>query len=501
MRNALSFILLFAGVMLVMSSCNKKERSSTTGWVYNDTDWGGFEKREFQGQATGPNLVLIEGGTFTMGVTEQDVTYNWDNIPRRVTVSSFYMDETEVANIDYREYMYWLDRVYGESYPEVYQNSLPDTLIWREELAYNEPLVETYFRHPGYNDYPVVGITWVQATEFCKWRTDRVNEMLLIEKGILNPNIEQKDEDNFNTEAYLVGQYQGDVRKNLKDFRTGGERPVRFEDGIMLPDYRLPTEAEWEYAALALEGNLATNNDELITDRRIYPWDGTSVRHQRRDKKQGQLLANFKRGRGDYMGLAGNLNDNAPGPAPVRSFLPNDFGLYNMAGNVSEWCADLYRPLTSITLRDVENHDLNPFRGGKFDELVRDENGLPVEKDSLGRLRYRYIEDEEVADRRNFQRGQVYNYLDGDAQSGAVYDYGKHTLISDKSRVYKGGSWADRAYWMSPGTRRFMDEDRGSRTIGFRCAMTRTGGSAGNMDDGGNYFSNKKAKKTKRRYK
>ncbi len=501
MRNALSFVLLFIGAALVLSSCGRKERSSATGWVYNDTDWGGFEKREFKGQDTGPNLVLISGGTFTMGVTEQDVTYNWNNIPRRVTVSSFYMDESEVSNINYREYMYWLDRVFGESYPEVYQNALPDTLIWREELAYNEPLVETYFRHPGYNDYPVVGVTWVQANEFCKWRTDRVNEMILIEKGILNPNIEQKDEDNFNTESYLVGQYQGDVRKNLKDFRTGGERPVRFEDGILLPDYRLPTEAEWEYAALALEGNLATNNDEIITDRRIYPWDGTSVRYQRRDRNQGELLANFKRGPGDYMGIAGNLNDNAPGPAPVRSYMPNDYGLYNMAGNVSEWTADLYRPLTSITLRDVENHDLNPYRGGKFQELVRDENGRPVEKDSLGRLRYRYIEDEEVADRRNFQRGQVHNYLDGDAQSGAVYEYGVHTLISDKSRVYKGGSWADRAFWLSPGTRRFMDENRSSRTIGFRSAMTRTGGSAGNMDAGGNYQKNRKAKKTKRRYK
>ncbi|MEL7020054.1 MAG: SUMF1/EgtB/PvdO family nonheme iron enzyme, partial [Bacteroidota bacterium] len=443
--------------------------------------------------------VLVEGGTFTMGLTEQDVTYEWNNIPRRVTVSSFYMDETEVANIDYREYLYWLNRVFGESYPEVYQNALPDTLVWREELSYNEPFVETYFRHPSYDSYPVVGVNWDQANEFCKWRTDRVNEMLLIEQGILNPNTEQKDEDNFNTEAYLVGQYQGDVRKNMRDLGTGGERAVRFDDGILLPSYRLPTEAEWEYAALALQGNQTTEQDERISDRRVYPWDGNTVRQKKRDKTQGAILANFKRGKGDYMGMAGRLNDNSHIPGPVRAYIPNDFGLYNMAGNVSEWTMDLYRPLTSQTLRDVENHDLNPYRGGKFETKILDEDGRPVEKDSLGRLRYRYVEDDEVADRENYKRGQVYNYLDGDKESSSFYDYGEHTLISDKARVIKGGSWADRAYWLSPGTRRFKDQDKSDRTIGFRCAMTRTGGASGNDDAGGNMFKTKN-KKTKRSY-
>ena len=75
-------------------------------------------------QETGPGLILVEGGTFTMGRTEQDVTIDWDNIPRRVTVSSFYMDETEIANIHYLEYLYWLDRVFGTDYPEVYRKAL-----------------------------------------------------------------------------------------------------------------------------------------------------------------------------------------------------------------------------------------------------------------------------------------------------------------------------------------------------------------------------------------
>lgn len=486
--------------VIALSACGKKERSSTTGWMYNDQEWGGFEKVDYEGQVTGPNLVLIEGGTFTMGQVDQDVMYNWNAVPRRVTVSSFYMDETEVANIDYREYLYWIQRVFGESYPEVYRKALPDTLVWREELAYNEPFVENYFRYPSYDFYPVVGVNWLQANEFCKWRTDRVNEMILIEKGIINPTTDQKDENNFNTEAYLLGQYEPNVRKNLKDLRTGGERPVRFEDGILLPTYRLPTEAEWEYAALGLQGNMASEKDERITDRRIYPWDGNTVRYQKRNKYQGEILANFKRGSGDYMGMAGNLNDEAHIPAPVRSFMPNDFGLYNMAGNVSEWVMDLYRPMTSLTLVDSDEHDLNPFRGNKFETKVLDEDGRAVPKDSLGRVRYRYVEDDEASSRENYQRGLVYNYLDGDKESEAAYDYGKGTLISDESRVYKGGSWADRAYWMAPGTRRFKQEDQASRSIGFRCAMTRTGSPTGNDEEAGNEFR-QSGKKVKRRYK
>jgi len=487
-------LLLFS---LIMSSCKNEERSSTTGWKYNDPEWGGFEKIDYEGQITGPNLVLIEGGTFVMGLTDEDVTYEWNNIPRRVTVSSFYMDETEVTNTDYREYLHWLKRVY-KSYPEVYKKALPDTLVWREELAYNEPYVETYFRYPSFDEYPVVGVNWVQANEYSAWRSDRVNEMILIERGILNPNPQQVDSDNFNTESYFAGQYQGNVRKNLPDLTNGGERPVKFEDGILLPKYRLPTEAEWEYAALALVGNQAASKDEIYTDRKFFPWNGYTARHKRHDKRQGQFLANFKRQGGDYMGMAGRLNDKAPIPAPVRSFMPNDFGLYNMAGNVSEWVADVYRKTTFTELSDAENQELNPYRGNKFNEKLKDENGNLVEKDSLGHLKRRYIEDKEVENRNNYRKGDLRDYSDDDSEF-VTYGYGKSSLVNNHSRVIKGGSWEDRLYWLSPGQRRFMDETEASRSVGFRCAMTRVGSQAGNGDKDGNYFG--KTPKVSRRYK
>ena len=496
------YLLMCCGALglLVLGACGKSERSATTGWEYNSQEWGGFEKLDYEGQAVGPNLVPIEGGTFKMGMTDDDVTKDWDNVPRRVTVSSFLMDETEVANIDYREFIFYTRRVYGESYPQEVLNILPDTLVWRDELAYNEPYVETYFRHPAYDDYPVVGVNWHQANQYCSWRTNVVNEMILIERGIFNPNPDQKDSDVFDTDAYLAGQYQGSVRKNLTDQSTGGERAVRFEDGIMLPDYRLPTEAEWEFAALALVGNQSSPQDELLTDGRIYPWDGNTARYKRRDKYQGAILANFKKSRGDYMGTAGNLNDNAPIPGPVRSFFPNDYGLYNMAGNVSEWTADTYRPMTAATLRDVEDHDLNPFRGNEFQTKVLDENGKPVEKDSLGRLRYRTVTEEEASERTNYKSGYALDYLDGDSTSFAMYDFGVHTLISDKSKVIKGGSWSDRLYWLSPGTRRHLDEDQSSRAVGFRCAMTLTGGASLDQPTGGKTFKTKKSQ-VRRQYK
>ncbi len=104
-NNYLIYSLL--GVIFVLASCSK-ERSNTTGWAYNDPDNGGFDKPPYSEQETGPGLVLIEGGRFTMGRTEQDIFYDWNNVQKTVTVSSFYMDETEVKNIDYREYLYWV---------------------------------------------------------------------------------------------------------------------------------------------------------------------------------------------------------------------------------------------------------------------------------------------------------------------------------------------------------------------------------------------------------
>jgi gliding motility-associated lipoprotein GldJ len=510
--------ILVSCVMLLASCKNgglfnkKKDKSEVTGWNYNDKNMGGFQVAKAKDQQTGPGLVFVQGGTFTMGQTDEDVMGDWNNIPRRVSVPSFYIDRTEVANIHYREYLYWLGKVFDPSDPAnqpIIEGALPDTLVWRSELSYNEPLVEFYFRHPGFNKYPVVGVTWRQAKDFCLWRGDRVNEGILLEKGFVNKQglQGQQGSNNFTTKSYLLDLYQtapgktATSKKNpLKTSQGQPRTKVSMEDGLLMPDYRLPFEAEWEYAAYGLinqnprpskkEGK---RGEELQSNKQIYPWSQNvnGLRDTRRGSWQGQFLANFKRGSGDNAGVAGGLNDRAFYTAEVNSFFPNGFGLYNMAGNVSEWVQDVYRPLSSIDYDDMPA----PFRGNKYEKLYKNANGEAEINDTTGRVKMIAVTDEESKGRRNYQRGNVINFMDGDSTSQASYGYGATTLISDKSRVYKGGSWNDRAYWLSPGSRRYLEEEQSLSTLGFRCAMDRMGSPEGNGRKVGQQFPTKRQRK------
>lgn len=501
-RTLAGLSVLCLGAATLFTSCSSNSSKSTansdkTGWDYNDPKLGGFDVTKYPGQQTGPGLVLIEGGRFTMGQTEEDLLMERNNIPRTVSVSSFYMDETEVANVHYREYFYWMQRAYGSDYPGLVAKARPDSTVWRKALQYNEPMVQYYFQMAAYNYYPVVGVNWYQANEYSKWRSDRVNEYILMKAGALKKNPNQSNEDVFTTETYVYGQYEGLAQNRKKDLdpNGSGRRNYTYADGILLPNYRLPTEAEWEYAALGLIGNnperenKRRRGEEVVTDRNIYPWGPKEgSRYGLRNSYQGEFLGNFKRGRGDVMGVAGGLNDNADRTAPIFSYRPNAFGLYNMAGNVSEWVLDTYRPVTR------EQEDFAPFRGNVYDGYRRlAEDNSMEERDSLGNIPTRLLDSAELASNpyNPVHRADVRNYKDGDEESGFTYNTGKTTLVSDDTKVIKGGSWNDRAYYMNPGTRRFMNADQSSSTVGFRCVMDRMGAPNGNNgQQAGNYFNN-----------
>jgi len=550
-------LLLSLVIMVGLASCSKKSDSKggsrATGWKINDKK-GGFQyASKFKKQATGPGLVLVEGGTFTMGKVQDDVMHDWNNSPNQQHVQSFYMDETEVTNVMYMEYLDWLKRVFPpeqENYKNIYEGASPDTLVWRNRLGYNETMTNNYLRHPAYAEYPVVGVNWIQATEFSKWRTDRVNEKILEEQRYLKKDAKVSDvkaEAIFSTEAYLAApskSFGGNEeivlkrgqsgRGAVKKGATGADGQAQEAknvyaqrtSGLILPEYRLPTEAEWEYAAAADVGQREYN---IYKGQKKYPWSGSYTRSGKRQVR-GDQLANFKQGKGDYGGIAGWSDDGADITNKVKFYPPNDFGLYDMAGNVAEWVADVYRPIV-----DDEANDFNYYRGNvymknkigddgkvelvtaetqKFDTLP---NGKIVARNFPGEIAQVPVDEQETYLRQNFDKSDNKNYRDGDKQSTRYFKFGsseegdekgklkdeqrmydspKHnvtidslgtmirkydrsskrsTLINDDVRVYKGGSWRDRAYWLDPAQRRYFPQDMATDYIGFRCAMSRVG--------------------------
>lgn len=198
-------------------------------------------------------MTTCPSGTFHMGQADQDVPATQINLNKQVTIGGFYMDETEITNNEYRQFIDVMLSdsvdVLGEQYirTELY----PDTAVWVKDFAHHmgDPMMEYYYAHPAFDEYPVVGVDWFAARYFCEWRTKHMNNW-------------------------------------------------RAEQGLWkMPNFRLPSEAEWEYAARGGR------------DMAKYPWGNPYIRNAK-----GCMLANFKPGRGNY------YDDGFMYSSPVASY-------------------------------------------------------------------------------------------------------------------------------------------------------------------------------------
>jgi formylglycine-generating enzyme required for sulfatase activity len=357
----------------------------------------GVPDREGWYQETPFGMVQIPGGTFYMGQADEDVAASQINFNRQITVSSFLMDSEEITNNEYRQFLNFIDTISqdpNEGYwtQQVKQDVTPNPNVWDTEFAYHmgDKMTQYYFSHQAFDDYPVVGISWESAAKFTEWRTEHLNigrEEDQSGGGGLFGGKKKKAQADPGVQG-LGGP--GQLGAQPQGAGGAGQPNTTFKSTLPIekryPNFRLPTEAEWEYAS--------RGGREIIK----YPWGGPYTRN-----KSGCFLANFKPGRGNYD------DDGYPYTAPVNAFLPNNFNLFNMAGNVAEWCLDDFSPIYNPLV-----WDLNPLF------LYKD-----IEKNSP--------------------------------------HYGK--------KVVRGGAWNDISYYIQSGTLSYEYRDVESASIGFRCAM------------------------------
>jgi len=345
--------------LIVLSTCNKPPLSH-------------FGDKELSGQTPTSDMVFVAG---------------------KGKVPSFYVGVSEEPNVNYVAYLHWLRRVYLD-YPEEAKQAEIKVKTLGEVHRFNDPLLTYHMEHPAFAYYPVVGATWYQANKYLQWKTDRVNEAILIKNKILEVDYDQINEANFNTEAYVYGQGDGlRLGKNqLKDerMRKGGTRFPVWQDGIILPHYRLPTEAEWE---LLRDENKSSDFHSQYPYGKNYPILRWARGHFRGSGSQYEASAmqdydyHWKKGvipnPSDYP----NYGQGIQGPyLSKNNKLPS-----NIAGNVREWLLDIYEEEPQNDWESYAEYFWQNEFETRIDSLqfIYDQDGIIDLKDSLGEFPFK----------------------------------------------------------------------------------------------------------------
>lgn len=242
--------------------------------------------------------------------------------------SNIYIDEAELTNIDYKEYLFWLKRTYGKDSNE-YKEAQPDLTVWRKanvKLRKNE---SEYFQDSKYNSHPIVGINLSQGKKYSKWRSDRVAEMMLITKGYVEISVEQKRDNHFTIERYMSGKYKW-TKKQVKK--------------MAFPIYKIPSKNDWE--------NYILNNvDEQLKKDREFKGNKKLV-------KQGGDLYNVK--------INNPSDEIIEGPKVGKGYAKTAKGLTHVIGNVSEMINSDNKSMGGNWTIELKDIDIN--KGENFEQ-------------------------------------------------------------------------------------------------------------------------------------